>query len=81
MTTRECRFCGRRWYYHGQKGGFIKSASQRHINACEARTPAERRAINERDEEFWRNNPPRSVIKNNPDHPGVKDANPEDLLS
>lgn len=68
-----CQHCGRNWRATGTRTGFVKSARNTHASWCKERTPAQRRAINRRDEARWQKVPPQSDIWNDPRHPGLKD--------
>ena len=74
-----CRYCGRFWDSLGSDGighrtGFVKKAAAQHIYSCERRTPAQRRACNAAAERAWAKRPPCAIVRNDPQHPGLKDS-------
>jgi hypothetical protein len=83
-----CPCCGRTWDTKGRSRssiparqgksnvtGFVVSAAESHVYICNLLTPAERRERNRKDELRWLRDPPRaSLIRNDPNHPGLKDA-------
>jgi hypothetical protein len=68
-----CPHCGRRWLARGGWIGFMRLPVETHIFCCKDRTPAERRAVNERDAKRWEKRPPRAKISIDPFHPGLRD--------
>lgn len=75
-----CDHCGRIYRTEGKRTGFVKAGYFRHEYGCSLRTPAQRRAVNRRDEAKWRRHGKEASIINDPDHPGLQDPPPDEPI-
>ncbi len=72
-----CSHCGRIYCTGGKRTGFVKAGFFRHETCCADRTPAQRRAVNRRDEAKWKRHGKAATIINNPHHLGLRDPSPD----